>query len=205
MLSFSDIPLAVHVAVLVVLAGTLACFLGLVGLRFLRRGAARFWTVPASTALVLLPAVVGAGLTAILFRQTLSTVTLTVSGGRAALAGSSAEALLPLVFGLPSTAMLAFVALLAAAIGSARTEGAGAGGGLALHAGALVATALAAGLVAVVLGMVGAVNTDAAVTESTLMRLRLSLPSAAILAVALCAMALATVGGGARGYSPSPV
>jgi hypothetical protein len=36
-----------------VLAATLACFLGVVGLRFLRRGAARFWTVPASTALVL--------------------------------------------------------------------------------------------------------------------------------------------------------
>src|SRR6187401_3073594 len=104
MFSFADTPLFVKVAVLAVLATTLACFLGVVGLRFLRRGAARFWTVPASTALVLFPAVLGAGLTAILFRQTLSTVVLTVSGGRAALAGGSSEAILPLVFGLPSAA-----------------------------------------------------------------------------------------------------
>jgi hypothetical protein len=136
MLSFADTPLFVKAAVLVVLAATLAGFLGVVGLRFLRRGAARFWTVPASAALVLFPVVLGAGLTAILFRQTLSTLTLTGAGGRAALAGSSAEAILPLAFGLPSAAMLAFVALLAAAIGSARTEGAAAGGGPALHAAA---------------------------------------------------------------------
>ena len=53
MFSFADTPLFVKVAVLGVLAATLACFLGVVGLRFLRRGAARFWTVPAATALVL--------------------------------------------------------------------------------------------------------------------------------------------------------
>ena len=202
MLSFRDIPLAVHVAVLVVLAATLACFLGLVGLRFLRRGAARFWTVPAATALVLFPVVLGAGLTAILFRQTLSTLALTVSGGRAALAGSSAEALLPLVVGLPSAALLAFVALLAAAIGSARTEGADGAGGPALHAGALVAAALVAGLVAVVLGMIAAVNTEAAVTASSLLRLRLSLPGAAVLALALGVLGLITVRRAPRGASP---
>jgi len=66
MLSFADTPLLVKVAVVVVLAATLVCFFGVVALRFLRRGAARFWIAPASTAVVLLPAVLGAGLTAML-------------------------------------------------------------------------------------------------------------------------------------------
>src|SRR6185436_2914369 len=109
-------------AVLAVLAAAFAGFLGVVAVRFLRRGAARFWTVPASAAFVLFPVVLGAGLTAVLFRQTLGTVALTGSGGRAALAGSSAEAILPLAFGLPSAVMLALVALAAAAIGSGRAE-----------------------------------------------------------------------------------
>jgi protein TonB len=204
MFSFADTPLFVRVAVIVVLAATLACFLGVVGLRFLRRGAARFWTVPASTALVLFPAVLGAGLTAILFRQTLSTLTLTVSGGRAALAGSSAEAILPLVFGLPSAAMLAFVAMVVTATGSARAED-GEPGGTALHAGALAAGALAAGLVVLVLGMVAAVNTAPGVTDSSLMRLRLSLPGSVVLAAALCVLALVTVLRAPRTAAPSSV
>ena len=205
MFSFADTPLFVKVAVLVVLAATLACFLGVVGLRFLRRGAARFWTVPASTALVLFPAALGAGLTAVLFRQTLSTLALTVSGGRAALAGSSAEAILPLVFGLPSAAMLAFVALMATAVGSARAEDGEPGGAPALHAGALAAAALVTGLVVLVLGMVAAVNTGPGMTDSILMRLRLSLPGSAVLALALCVLALVTVLRAPRTAAPSSV
>jgi TonB family protein len=205
MLSFADTPLFVKVAVLVVLASTLACFLGVVGLRFLRRGAARFWTVPASAALVLFPVVLGAGLTAILFQQALGTLTLTGSGGRAVLGASSTEAILPLVVGLPSAAVLAFVALLAAAIGSARTEGAEPAGGPGLHVVALVAAAFVAGLVVLVLGMVGAVNAGPGVTDSILMRLRLSLPGAAILAIGLCALGLVTVLRAPRTASPSSV
>ena len=205
MLSFADTPLPVKLAVLVVLAATLACFLGVVGLRFLRRGAARFWTVPASTALVLFPAALGAGLTAVLFRQTLSTLALTVSGGRAALAGSSAEAILPLVFGLPSVAMLAFVALIATAVGSARAEDGEAGRSPALHAGAVAAAALVAGLVVLVLGMVAAVNTGPGMTDWISMRLRLSLPASAVLAAALCVLALVTVLRAPRTAAPSSV
>jgi len=205
MLSFADTPLSVKLAVLVVLAATLACFLGVVGLRFLRRGAARFWTVPASTALVLFPAALGAGLTAVLFRQTLSTLALTVSGGRAALAGSSAEAILPLVFGLPSVAMLAFVALIATAVGSARAEDGEAGRSPALHAGAVAAAALVAGLVVLVLGMVAAVNTGPGMTDWISMRLRLSLPASAVLAAALCVLALVTVLRAPRTAAPSSV
>jgi protein TonB len=188
-----------------VLAAALASFLGVVGLRFLRRGAARFWTVPASAALVLFPVVLGAGLTAILFRQTLGTLALTGSGGRAALAGSSAEAILPLAFGLPSAAMLAFVALLAAAIGSARAEGSAPSGGPALHVGALVAAFFAAGLVVVVLGMVAAVNAGPGMTDSALLRVHVSLPGAVLLAVALCVLGLATVLRAPRTASPSGV
>jgi hypothetical protein len=146
-----------------------------------------------------------AGLTAILFRQTLSTVALTVSGGRAALAGGSSEALLPLVFGLPSAALLAFVALLAAAIGSARTEVAEPGGGTGRHAVALVAAAFAAGLVVLVLGMVAAVNAGPGMTDSILMRLRLSLPGAALLGAGLCVLGLVTVMRAPRTASPSSV
>jgi TonB family protein len=205
MLSFADTPLAVKGAVLVVLVATLACFFGVVGLRFLRRGAARFWTVPGSASLVLLPVVLGAGLTAVLFRQALSAMALTGAGGRAALAGGSAEAMLPLAFGLPSAAILAFVALLAAAVGTGRAEGSAPAGGPGLHLGALIVAAGVGGLVVVVLGMVAAVNTRAGVTESILWRLRVSLPGAAILAVALCVLGLAAVLRAPRAASPPTV
>jgi len=202
MLSFADTPLPVKLAVLVVLAATLACFLGVVGLRFLRRGAARFWTVPASAALVLFPVALGAGLTAILFRQTLSAVALTGSGGRAALAGSSAEAILPLAFGLPSAVILALVALAAAAVGSGRSESIETAGGPAIHAGAFVAAACVAGLSVLVLGMVAAVNAGPGMTDSTSMRLRLSLPGSAALAAALGALVLITLLRAPRSASP---
>jgi len=205
MLSFADTPLVVKLAVLVVLAAAFAGFLGVVAVRFLRRGAARFWTVPASAALALFPVVLGAGLTAILFRQTLSTVALTGSGGRAALAGSSAEAMLPLAFGLPSAVLLALVALAAAAIGRARAESDGPAPGAAMHVGTLVVAAGVAGLVVVVLGMVAAVNAGPGMTDSISMRLRLSLPGSAALAAAVCVLVLINLRRAPRTASPSGV
>jgi TonB family protein len=205
MFSFADTPFLVKIAVFAVLAATLACFLGVVGLRFVRRGPARFWTVPASAALVLFPVVLGAGLTAMLFRQTLGTLALTGSGGRAALAGSSAEAILPLAFGLPAAALLALVALIAVAITRANTEGAETDGGAGLHAAALVAAALVAGLVVLVLGMVAAVNIGPGVTDSALMRLRMSLPGAVLLAAVLCVLGLGTVLRAPRTSAPAIV
>jgi TonB family protein len=204
MLSFADTPLLVKVAVVIVLAATLVCFLGVVALRFLRRGAARFWIAPASTAVVLLPAVLGAGLTALLFRQTLSTLVLTVSGGRAALAGSSAEAILPLVFGLPATVMLAFMALLVTAIGSGRAEGVPSGG-KGMHLAALVVVVLAAALIVLVLGTVASVNTDPGAASGIAMRLHLALASSAVLALVLCVLAIATAPRAPRGASPASV
>jgi TonB family protein len=204
MLSFADTPLLVKVAVVVVLAATLVCFFGVVALRFLRRGAARFWIAPASTAVVLLPAVLGAGLTALLFRQTLSTLVLTVSGGRAALAGSSAEAILPLVFGLPATVMLAFMAFLVTAIGSGRAESVPSGG-MGMHVAALVVVVLAAGLIVLVLGTVASVNADPGAASAIAMRLHLALASSAVLALVLCVLAIATAPRAPRGASPASV
>jgi len=206
MLSFADAPLVVKGAVAVVLAVTLAAFLGLVVVRFLRRGAARFWMTPASAALVLLPAVLGAGLTAVLFRQALGMVTLTVSGGRAALAGGSAEATLPLVFGLPASAMLAAVAFLATVIGSARADSTvEPGSGRGLHLGALVVVVLAASLVALVLGMVASVNRHPEGAPAIAVWLHVALAGAALLLLVLCALGIATAVRAARGPSPASV
>jgi TonB family protein len=205
MFSFADTPLLVKGAVAVVLAVTLAAFLGLVGLRFLRRGAARFWMTPASTALVLLPAVLGAGLTAVLFRQALGAVVLTASGGRAALASGSAEAILPLVFGLPATALLAAFAVLATAIGSGRAESAAREGSKAGHVGALVVAAFAGGLVIVMLGTVASVNSDPGAAKTIAGRLQASVAGSALLLLALCTLGIATAVRAARGPSPASV
>ena len=101
--------------------------------------------------------------------------------------------------------MLAFVALMATAIGSARAEGAEPRGGRGLHAGALLAAVLVGGFVVLVLGMVAAVNAGPGVTESILMRSRLSLPGSAVLAAAVCVLGLVTVLRAPRGASPSSV
>jgi hypothetical protein len=101
--------------------------------------------------------------------------------------------------------MLAFVALIATAVGSARAEDGEAGRSPALHAGAVAAAALVAGLVVLVLGMVAAVNTGPGMTDSISMRLRLSLPASAVLAAALCVLALVTVLRAPRTAAPSSV
>ena len=56
-----------------------------------------------------------------------------------------------------------------------------------------------------VLGMVAAVNTGPGMTDSILMRLRLSLPGSAVLGAALCVLALVTVLRAPRAAAPSSV
>lgn len=188
----ADLPLAVTLGFLVQLAIAFFCFLGLIGLRFLRRGAARWWTAPATTALALLPVVAAAGLATMAFRQILAAMALTGSGGIAAMAAGSAESLLSLLLGLGLVAALAFVGLLTTAIGSSRVEGRASGGGMALPLLALLCVALAAGLVVLVLGMTGEVLTGLRDPQAILARWWASVVGVAGLALALCALVLIT-------------
>ena len=98
------------------------CFGVAAGLRLARRGAARFWIGPALTALALLPGVVSLAAAATAWRRVLEERSLTGSGGVAAVAGGSAESMLPLVVGFGCTAALASWGLLLVAAGSSRVE-----------------------------------------------------------------------------------
>src|SRR5512134_2912028 len=158
MFSLRDMSLLVQAGALAVLAVAFLDFLAMVGLRFLRPGSARFWAAPGALALVLLPAVLAAGVTALSFRETLGGMALVGSGGVAALAAGSAEALIPLLVALAAVAALAFVGLLLTTIGSSRVTEGDSGGGLALPAVALVAVPLSGGLVALLVHTVAAVN-----------------------------------------------
>ncbi|MBI3932496.1 MAG: hypothetical protein HY317_03715 [Acidobacteria bacterium] len=200
-IDFRSAPLLLQAGVLVQLGLLCACFLGIVGLRLLRRGAARFWMAPGVTALVLAPVALASGMTVALFRQTLGGMALTGSGGIAALAAGSAEALIPLLFGLGSVAALAFVGLLVTAIGSSRGEDAGSRGGMALQGASLAAVALSAGLVVLSSGMVYAVNAGLRDPEAILTRWRVSLVGSVGLALLLLALVLAATLGAPRGVS----
>ncbi|MET0556243.1 MAG: hypothetical protein ABW221_24595, partial [Vicinamibacteria bacterium] len=100
----------------------------IVGARFLRRGAARFWIGPAVVALVLLPGVVSVALSALLFRDVLRGIAI-VGPNSAAVAAGSVEAALPVAVGFTCVALLGALGLLLVAAGSARADDQAASGG----------------------------------------------------------------------------
>jgi protein TonB len=176
----------------------------MVVLRFQRRGSSRFWAAPAQVALSLLPGVVGAGVTALLLRDTLKILVRLGAGGPAALAAGSAEALAPLLVGLVVVMALVACGLLITGIGSARVPPAGAGGaglGWGLLAAAVAALLLASGLVVLVVRMVSGVNEGPGGAEGLLSRLNVSLACAAVVALLLLVIAIVTLVGAPRSAS----
>src|SRR5688572_23685802 len=129
------------------LLAALVAGLAILGLRFFRRGAARFGVAPALAGLALLPLAIGAGTTLLAYRNTLDGLALTGSGGAAALAGGSAESLVPLLLGLLASAGLALAALLVTVVGTSRAPADAAGRGLALPLLGLLAVACCGPLV----------------------------------------------------------
>lgn len=101
-------------------AGVLAGVVAL-GLRFARRGAARFWLAPAYLALALVPFACGAGLTAWAVRRTGEDLARFGGGELAARAGV-AEAVLPLLAGALATLGLAGFVLVLLVLGRRRDE-----------------------------------------------------------------------------------
>ena len=157
----------------VLMAGVLA-FLGLVGLRFQRRGSARFWAAPAALALCLLPVALGAAFTGLGVRDFLTAdwgQPYDQLPGTAAMAAGSAEALMPLLASLFVLVLLVGCAFLTTAIGSARTSGPAGSGltGWALLASAFATFVLVASLVAVVLWLLARVNEGPMPPRSTLL------------------------------------
>lgn len=129
-------------------AGALAGVVAL-GLRFARRGAARFWLAPAYLALALVPFACGAGLTAWAVRRTGEDLARFGGGELAARAGV-AEAVLPLLAGALATLGLAGFVLVLLALGRRRDEAPAApeaGGGARAAAAGLL------GLLALVLAL----------------------------------------------------
>jgi len=202
MFSFADMSFFAQAGALALLAVAFLAFLAIVGLRLRRRGSARFWAAPGALALALLPAVLGAGVTALVFRETLGGIALVGSSGPAALAAGSAEALIPLLVGLVTVAALAFVGLLLTGIGSSRVRPGGSGGGLALLVAALLALSLSAGLVVLSVRMVTAFDPGLRDGPALLLRLNLSIVGSAVLAMLLFGLALFTALRAPRGASP---
>ena len=99
MISLRDLSALTLAGGVAVLAAGLLAFAGIVAFRFLRRGAARFWSAPGALALCLLPLAVGAAFAGLLLRRMMAGMALTGSGGVAAIAAGSAEALMPMLAG----------------------------------------------------------------------------------------------------------
>ena len=170
----------------------LVAFGGIVGLRFFRRGAARFAMSPAMAGLALAPTAFGIGIAVLGLRHTFEGIALTGSGGLAALAAGSSESLVALAFGLTCTAGLAFLALLATAAGSSRAPADTPGRGIALPLVTLLVAALTAGLVLFVTAAVVAPNAGVLDPGALVWTLRLGYIGAGALVVFLMGWVVAT-------------
>jgi hypothetical protein len=160
MISLRHASLLTTAGWLAVLATGVLAFLALVGLRFQRRGSARFWTTPAAIALCLLPVGVGLAFAGLVVRQTLTGMALVGAGGQAAVAAGGAEALTPLLVGLFVLLALVASAFVMTAAGSSRATASSSGelAGWALLAVALFASALASLVVWLVLRLTSVLN-----------------------------------------------
>lgn len=182
------------------------CAAAIVVLRFLRRGAARFAAAPAVVALLLLPVAFACAATAHALSNVLEALAVTGSGGIGAVSAGLAEALISLLFGFTSSAVLAFFGWVALAAGTSRatpgTEGSlpGAGGPVA----SFVAMGLTGCLVLLVWSLVNRasrLNMDGVAGRSV----PFVLTGAALLFLLLAAMAVVGALKAARGRAPLPV
>jgi len=146
---------------LAVLAVGFLSFLGLIALRFQRRGAARFWATPAHIALCLLPAAVAAIFSAFILRETLATMSLIGSGAIAAVAAGTWEALTPLLLGLVEAVALTAFAFVVTAIGStdATPTSADSAAGWVLLGLAMMASFIQCAVVTTLIGTAARMNT----------------------------------------------
>jgi TonB family protein len=180
-----------------------ACFAAIVGLRFVRRGAARFWMGPALVALCVLPGVVGAVMAAFAFRDVLAAMALVGSGGVSAVAAGSIESLLPLAIGLVCVGALSLFAVLVVAAGTSRVTDETEPGGPAW-------SALAAPLVVVsgfapvlgLLALVHHVNFGSVEPARVMLVWRLVVFGALALALLFVGFVVATVVRAPRGRAP---
>jgi periplasmic protein TonB len=179
------------------------CFATMVGLRFVRRGAARFWMGPAVVALALLPGVIAVGLSALALRQVFRAMALTGSGGVAALAAGSAESFIPLVFGLACVGGLSALGLLLLGAGTSKVDEGAAEGRFGVGTlGALLNVLLAFGLVVLLAVLVGRVNTAAPDSGQITLWWRATAFGAAFVTLRLFASAAATAFRAPRGRAP---
>jgi TonB family protein len=105
------------VSLLMVFAVGLVAALALLGLRFARRGPARFWLAPSFVTLAWLPLVAGASLAALGVVRVAEAAALVGTGSIAAIQAGLMEAELPLLLGLLGTAGVAGLGLALLAVG----------------------------------------------------------------------------------------
>jgi TonB family protein len=192
-----------HLYTFVVVPGVaLFSLAAIVGARFLRRGAARFWIGPAAVALVLLPGVVSVALSALLFRDVLRGISI-VGPNPAALAAGSVESELPLVMGLACVALLSALAVLLVAAGSARgDEQAPSGGGIVGLVVAPIGLLAAFAPLAALLALVARVNAGALEPAGVQLWWRVAVFGAALVALGLLTFAVASALRAPRGRAP---
>jgi TonB family protein len=108
------------VSLLMVLAVGLVAALALLGLRFVRRGPARFWLAPSFVTMAWLPLVAGASLAALGVVRVAEAAALVGTGSIAAVQAGLTEAGLPLLLGLLGTAGVGGLGLALLAVGLSR-------------------------------------------------------------------------------------
>ena len=184
-------------------AVALFSFAAMVGARFLRRGAARFWMGPAIVALVLLPGVVSVALSALLFQDVLRGIAIVGRPNPAALAAGSVESALPVAAGFVCVALLSALGLLLVAAGSARADdpAASARGVVGLVVAPVGVLAAFAPLAALLV-LVARVNGGGLEPAAILLWWRLAVFGAAVVAVGLLAFAAASAFAAPRGRAP---
>ena len=113
---------ATLVSLLAVCAAAALAGLVALGLRFARRGPARFWLAPAFTTLALVPIACGAALWAAGVGRTAEAAVILASPGSLAVRAGLAEAVLPLIMGALAAFGVALLGLLLLAIGRRRED-----------------------------------------------------------------------------------
>jgi protein TonB len=204
MISLRDMSLLTQAGWLAVLAAGFLAFLGLLGLRFQRRGSARFWTAPAALALCLLPLATGAAFAGLILRHVLTGMALTGSGGAAAVAAGTAESLTPLWVGMGAALGLTACAFVMTAAGTSRSSVPASGGlaGWILLCAALVSLVLTCVVVAVDLWLAASLNALTLDPGTAPAKLGVSLVGGIGLTIGTLALALAGAFLAPRGPSP---
>ncbi len=150
-----------------IVAGLVVAGLGLAGmgiavvLRFVRRGATRFWLVPALLSAALMPVVAGIGLSALSVHKVVEACVFMGVGVSAGLAAGLLESQLPLLVGLVSTTFVCITVLALITLGSSRgasPEGESRRGGSTILASLVVVLGVMVVLVLEIVALGGAMD-----------------------------------------------